>query len=397
MSSPALAQPPATVAVAFDLRGSEVRVAEGLADRATGRTVTADDPVRIASVSKLVVALGVMRLVDRGTLDLDADVSDTLGWRLRNPAFPEVPITLRLLLSHRASLLDGEDDYIVPVGETLRDRLGSPRLWDAEHAPGSDWFHYANMNFPVVASVMEAATGERFDRLMAREVLDPLRLKACFNWSGCDPATLARAVVLYRAGGEVARDDLNGIAPACPGVPAADGSCDMAGYIPGTNGAIFSPQGGLRISMTDLAKVGQMLLTGGQGFLSPAAFAQLTRPHWRSDGANGLGEDGKAGGVFRAYGLAIHTIGTGGGTARNEAGPGDDLFGDGRERIGHSGEAYGLRSGLWVDPAGGTGLAFFTSAVSDGEPRGSSAFTQREENVVRRAREWRATESPPPR
>jgi len=386
MSPSALAQPPATVAVTFDLRGSEVRVSEGLADRTTARAVTAEDPVRIASVSKLVVALGVMRLVEHGTLDLDRDVSDYLGWSLRHPGFPEVPITLRLLLSHRASLLDGEDDYIVPVGERLRDRLDSPRLWDRAHAPGSDWFHYANMNFPVVASVMEAATGTRFDRLMAREVFEPLGLKACFNWSGCDPATRARAVVLYRANGEVARDDLNGIAPACPGVPAADGSCDMAGYVPGTNGAIFSPQGGMRISMNDLARVGQMLLAegrmaGGGGFLSPAAFAELTRPHWRSDGTNGLGEDGEATGVFRAYGLAIHTIGT----ACNGTGPGDDLFGDGHERIGHSGEAYGLRSGLWVDPAGGTGLAFFTTAVPDDEPTGVSAFTAREETVVRRA------------
>jgi len=386
MSPSALAQPPATVAVAFDLRGSEVRVVEGRADRATGRPVTADDPVRIASISKLVVALGVMRLVERRTLDLDRDVSDYLGWSLRHPGFPDTPITLRLLLSHRAGLLDGDDDYIIPVGERLRDRIAASRLWDPAHAPGSDWFHYANMNFPVVASVMEAATDERFDRLMAREVFEPLGLKACFNWSGCDPATLARAVVLYRASGEVARDDLNGVSPACPGVPAADGSCAMAGYIPGTNGAIFSPQGGLRISMTDLARVGQMLLAGGrmaggEGFLSPAAFAELTRPHWRSTGANGLGEDGEAAGVFRAYGLAVHTIGT----ARNEATPGDDLFGDGRERIGHSGEAYGLRSGLWVDPVGGTGLAFFTTAVPDDEPTGVSAFTAREETVVRRA------------
>ena len=375
MSAPALAQP-ATVAVAFDARTSEVRVAEGLADRASGRAVTADDPVRIASVSKLVTALGVMRLVDQRVLDLDRDVSDFLGWPLRNPAFPETPVTLRLLLSHRAGLLDGDDDYVIPVGETLRARLAAPRLWDAGHAPGSDWFHYANMNFPVVASVMEAATGERFDRLMAREVTAPLGLNACFNWSGCDAATLARAVVLYRAGGEVARDDLHGVPPACPGVPAADGSCEMSGYIPGNNGSIFSPQGGLRISMNDLAKLGQMLLARGEGFLRPVSFAELTAPAWRFDGSNGLGEEGEADGVFRAYGLAVHTIGMA---------PGDDLFGDGRERFGHSGEAYGLRSGLWVDPAAGTGLAFFTTSVPDDEPRGTSAFSRIEEAVVRRA------------
>lgn len=105
-------------------------------------------------------------MVDAGVIDLDRDVSGYLGWRLRNPAFPDNPISLRLLLSHQASLLDGADEYVIPLGDTLRDRLAAPQLWDSAHAPGSGRFHYANMNFPVVASVIEAATGERFDRVM---------------------------------------------------------------------------------------------------------------------------------------------------------------------------------------------------------------------------------------
>ncbi|HUQ13798.1 MAG TPA: serine hydrolase domain-containing protein [Novosphingobium sp.] len=362
--------------MAFDAHRTRVVVAEGLADRASGRKVTADDPVRIASVSKLVTALGVMRLVDRGVLELDRDVSDYLGWRLRNPAFPDAPITLRRLLSHRSSLVDGGELYIIPFGETLRERLTDPRVWDAGHAPGSDWFHYANINFPVVASVIERASGERFDRLMAREVLRPLGLGACYNWSGCRPAALRRTVVLYRANGEVANDDLGGKAPRCLVVPAADGSCDLSNYRLGDNGALFSPQGGLRISMRDLAQVGRMLLGGGNGFLSPAAFAEMTRPAWRFDGTNGLGEDGESDGVFHAYGLAVQQIG---------GSPRDDLFGDGAVRIGHSGEAYGLRSGLWVDRSAGRGVAFFTTAVPDDEPRGRSSWAAREEQIVRRA------------
>ena len=50
-------------------------------------------------------------------------MSDYLGWRLRNPAFPDRPITLAMLLSHRSSLIDGDDLYIIPLGETLRGRL----------------------------------------------------------------------------------------------------------------------------------------------------------------------------------------------------------------------------------------------------------------------------------
>src|SRR6187399_2237515 len=100
----ACATRPAEVRVAFDAAGITSTHASGIADRTTGRRVTADDPVRVASISKLVVALGAMRMVEAGTLDLDRDVSDWLGWPLRNPAFPDTPITLRQLLSHRSGL-----------------------------------------------------------------------------------------------------------------------------------------------------------------------------------------------------------------------------------------------------------------------------------------------------
>ena len=379
-SVPALASPPATVAVAFDRTSIRPLLAEGLADKATGRKVTADSPVRIASVSKLITALGVMRLVEAGVLDLDRDVSDYLGWRLRNPGFPDAPITLRLLLSHQASLVDGGELYIVPLGETVRGRLTDPRVWDAGHAPGSGWFHYANLNFPVVASVMEKATGERFDELMQRLVFRPLKLDACFNWSGCSASAIRRAVAIYRPTGEVARDDLKGAPPPCLVVPAADGSCDLSAYRPGDNGALFSPQGGARISMRDLARIGRMLANRGKGFLKPASFAALVEPQWSLLGDNGLNEAGQPGGVYCAYGLAVHTIGSG------TAGCRDDLFGDRVVRIGHSGEAYGLRSGLWLDPRTGRGLAFFTTQVPDDAPKGVSGFTQREEAVVARAR-----------
>ncbi len=376
---PAQALPPASVAVAFDRNHIRPVLAEGEADRATHRLVTAEDPVRIASVSKLVTALGVMRLVDASKLDLDRDVSDYLGYPLRNPAYPDRKITLRLLLSHQSSLLDGDDLYIIPLGVTMRQRLADPHVWDGAHAPGSGWFHYTNLNFPVIASIMERVTGERFDQLMQRLVLRPLKLGACFNWSGCSALATSRAVVLYRASGEVAKDDLHGSAPACLVVPAADGSCDLNSYSLGSNGAMFSPQGGLRISMNDLAKIGQMLARGGKGFLSRQAFAEMTRPQWRFSGTNGVGENGEPDGFFCAYGLAVQTIGAGGVGCR------DNLFGDAKRRFGHAGDAYGLKSGLWLDPKTGRGLAFFTTAVPDNSPGSRSAFTGTEEAIVARA------------
>jgi hypothetical protein len=159
----------------------------------------------------------------------------------------------------------------------------------------------------------------------------------------------------------------------------ADAACDLASYVPGWNGALFSPQGGLRISMRDLARVGQVLARGGKGFLSSSSFAALSTPQWRFNGTNGVGENGAPDGFFCAYGLGLHLIGTDG------AGCHDDPFGDGVPRLGHPGEAYGLRSGLWVDPKTGRGVAFFTTAVADDTPKGRSAFTAAEEAVLARA------------
>ncbi len=360
--------PPAGQArVTFDRSRIMTIRAGGVADRSTGRLTTVDDPVRVASISKLVVALGVMRLVEARKLDLNADVSIKLGWQLRNPAFPDKAITLRMLLSHQSSLTDGAD-YLVPLGERLQDRLSDPKAWDAVNAPGG-YFRYANINFPVIASVMEKATGERFDKIMTRMVFKPLRLDAGYNWSGSSAAKVARAVVLYDISGPVRRDDLRGAPPLCPVFTQANGNCDLAAYKIGDNGALFSPQGGMRISMVDLARIGQMLLRGGKGFLKPASFKALTTPLWQFDGKNGDIE----GGFFCRYGLAVQTLAT------PSAGCKDDPFGDGRTRIGHAGEAYGLRSGLWVDPQTGKGVAFFASAVADNEPMGTSAFTRAEE------------------
>lgn len=122
-----------------------------------------------------------------------------------------------------------------------------------------------------------------------------------------------------------------------------------------------------------------MLANRGEGFLKPASYAALIEPQWRLLGGNGLDEAGQPSGYFCAYGLAVHTIGT------LEPGCRDDLFGDGVSRIGHSGDAYNLRSGLWLDPRTGRGLAFFTTGVADDAPKSASGFTQREEAVVQRA------------
>ena len=367
------------VAVAFDRTGERGASAAGLADPATGRRATPDDPVRIASISKLVVAIGVMRLVEQGKLDLDYDVSRWLGYPVRNPAFPAKPVSLRQLLSHTSSLRDHDDQYAIPLGESLRSVLVDPNSWDAARGPGAGYFTYANLNLPVVASIMERATGERFDRLMQRLVLAPIKLDACFNWPTCSDDAVARAVVLTEPDGNVIRDDLKGRRPDCAVFVREGRPCDLSAWRPGDNGALFSPQGGLRISARGLARIGRMLASSGeidgQRILSHASVAAMLGPHWVYDGTNGDTDEG----FYCRYGLGIQLIGTGG------QGCNDDIGGDLTPRFGHAGEAYGLRSGIWFQPVSGRGVAYFTTALGPDPERGRTAFRAAEERAFERA------------
>jgi CubicO group peptidase (beta-lactamase class C family) len=377
-AAPAAAQepapPPATVVVAFDRETITPLIVEGLANRERGRPVEADDPVRIASISKLIMALTALKLADEGKVELDRDVGEYLGWPVRSPHHPDAPVTLAHLLSHRAGLSD-KAGYIIPLGESLQAKFADPAAWREVGPPGEAAFEYANLGSPLVATVLEKASGERYDRLVERLVFAPLGVKACLNWIGCGPDLEARAITLYRDTGEIARDGPSDLPPNCT-IPVAEGqSCDLAGYVPGTNASIFSPQGGVRIGMMDLAKIGQALMRGPgpEGIGISEDMLQLMAS------SAFMGETG-ATQMFCSYGLALQAIELPGSACD------DTLFGTDYPWIGHAGEAYGLLSGLWFDGYGQRGFVYFTTAnppPPGGEDTGN--FTEREKALMFRA------------
>ena len=372
------ASPPATVVVAFDRESITPLIVEGVRNFESGEPVEANDPVRIASISKLIMALATLRVMDEGKVDLDADVSDYLGWKVRSPHHPDAKVTLDLLLSHRAGLRDTAG-YVIPFGESLEEKLKEPEAWYADAPPGEAPFQYANLGSPIVATVLEAATGERYDKLLRRTVFDPIGVDACINWVGCSDDMVARAVALYRHTGEPAVDYPDALPPACT-IPVAEGQpCSLDDYVPGTNASVFSPQGGVRIGMMDLAKVGQTIIRIMQGeFLSDKA---LTR--WSQDFRYYIRGQQE---FFCVMSLGLQLI-----PSKAESCD-DDLFKDGRARIGHAGQAYGLESGLWVNWGNHTSYAFFhTQAPPPVAGEDTGGFTRGEIDLMRRAQELLAT------
>jgi CubicO group peptidase (beta-lactamase class C family) len=343
----------------------------------------ADTLYRIASVSKMMTTFGVLRLVETKQLELDADVGKYLGYPLRNPAFPDRPITLRMLLTHTSSLRDGAG-YFWPANVAIKDRLTAHAdgMWAADAAPGA-YFTYSNLNWGVIGTIMEIVSGERFDHLMRRLLLGPMELRGGYNPAEFDAAELADVATLYRkravdseswnpAGPWIAQvDDYGARPPAAPPV--------LADYVIGRNGTVFSPTGGLRISASDLGKVMRMLIQDGryQGreILRPDTIKMMFSRQWTYSSGNGDTYRG----LYHSWGL---------GSQRFDDAPavGNRLVeGGGFSAAGHLGEAYGLISTFVVDLKTGNGMISLiggTGADPDGNPGRYSSMTRSEERIL---------------
>lgn len=338
------------------------------------RPATPDTLYRIASISKLVTTLGLMRLLEDGKIDLDADVSGYLGFTLRNPHFAAQAITLRHLLLHTSSLRD-DAGYFWPATTALKDVQPA---WSNFAGPGDGYYSYCNLGFGLIGTVMERVTGERFDRLMARLLLQPLGLQAGYNPSELPKAAQERLATIYRkrpVDSEVWNLDGPWVAQVdAPGMQPPPG---LAGYVPGTNATPFSPTGGLRISARDLGVIMRMLMAGGvhdgERLLQAATVERMFARHWAYDGVGGNGNP--LGSILSPRGL---------GNAHYPDHPGLWLT-PGFAAVGHLGDAYGLRSIFAMDRASGNGIVVLAGGSARDpatDPGRDSSLARYEERVL---------------
>ena len=200
---------------------------------------------RIASVTKWVTAIGLMTLYDQGKLDLDRDISEYLPFKVRNPAYPNTPITARMLLSHTSSLSPDATSYR-PDWESISKSYDP--VFDESVKPGTKYV-YADYNGALFGCLIEAITGESVQNYMNRTVFKPLGLTAAYSPKYLPAGTPTKDLLKTNgAVGLSVADDLN---------YNYNNTADPRG----NNGYTV---GGLYINTESMTRLARMMLSGGE-------------------------------------------------------------------------------------------------------------------------------------
>lgn len=201
---------------------------------------------RIASVTKWVTAIGLMTLYDAGKLDLDRDISDYLGFTVRNPAYPNKAITARMLLTHTSSLSPDASNYH-PDWERIG-KKGYDPIFNESTEPGTK-YAYADYNGALFGCLIEAISKKSVQNYLDEKVFTPLGLTAAYSPKFLPPGTPAKD--LLAPDGKVAISVQRDRSRAYNNVPDPKGN---NGYTVGK----------LYINTESLTKLAQMMYYGGE-------------------------------------------------------------------------------------------------------------------------------------
>lgn len=268
----------ATPTVGFAIaivQGDEVRYARGFGMTSVeegGVPVTPQTLFCIGSVTKTLTAAAIMRLIDRGVLDLDTAVSRYVPWlTFSRPEYAD-GVTLRRLLSHTSGLIGtgGEFGPRDPSGleAFMRERIPTAAFF----APPGTVHYYSNYGLSLAGYVAEMATETPYPDLMRDLVFAPLAMRR---------STFDRTVAMTYPCALPHMEDDAGVLRVIHRVP------DFAGG---------NPSGFALSTVLDLANVAIMHLNegrfGGYAYLPPALVAAMRRPEARlytaAEGGYGL-------------------------------------------------------------------------------------------------------------
>ena len=283
----------------YNEEGSLYEQGFGQADKSTQESYTEHTIQNIASISKTVSAIALLKAQELGKLDLDDPINKHLPFTVINPYYPDVPITIRQIATHTSSIQDrgywysfnsyvmkgkkqaGEKkkiyfskpekmltlaelyhNYLNPDGKNYRKKSFS------KHKPG-EHYQYSNIASAIGAYIIELATGEDFKSFTQQHVFDPLGMDDTgWSWEDIDLDQHSKVYTVSHK-------------PIAP------------------YSLITYPDGGLRTSAHDMAIYGSELVKGyaGRGkLLSPKSYVEIYSGALTPEQLASRGNDNK--GVF---------------------------------------------------------------------------------------------------
>ena len=304
--------------------------------------LTNESIFRIASISKSFTTTAIMQLVAKKQISLDQDVSELVGFKIRNPKFPNTIITLKMLLSHRSSINDSEGYFSLDAIDPSK----NPNWEKSYNAYEPDkGYMYCNLNYNLAGTILEKKTGIRFDKYIQQQILVPLGLYGGYNVNTLDSNLIAK---IY----EFKRDSAKFINSPSAYAPRTE---EINNYTMGRSTPIFSPTGGMKISAHDLATYmvmhSQLGKYKGGRMISKKLSQQMQVV---------ISEE-------ENYGMALETS--------------TQLI-TGKTMIGHTGSAYGLNSLMFFEPKEKIGFVVISNGCDTKTINGINGVLHKTVNIL---------------
>ena len=251
----------------------------GYRDAETRSPFTQDTRFHVGSVTKSLLATGILRLATQGMIDLDAPATSYLpDLSFNNPWDKEAPVTVRHLLDHTAGLNDAHMWQMFserPLADTpLIEGFPEPDVQLRIRAKPGTRFSYSNMGYALLGMVIESVSGERYETYLDENLLAPL---------GMNQSTFA----FTTQEGESADPTL------------AWGHVDDGSRY-GARAIFLRPAGQFTTTVSDLASFSRFLLSDGR--INGVPFV---REQWMRERGVPTTTEAAAGGLLAGYALGL--------------------------------------------------------------------------------------------
>ena len=293
-------------------------------DSTKKRTIKMEDINYIASISKTFISTAIMQLKEKGLLNLDDDVNKYLDFSVRNPYYPDTPITIRMLLTHRSSINKLNwaitfDHFNLLIPEKNKDYS---KCYN-NYKPGTD-YDYCNYGYAILGAIIEKTTGMRLDNYIDKYIMKPMGLYGGFNIEKLDSNRFVRTYQFVN-GQFVKQYDMY------------KPDKFLKGYIMGFSTPALHPADGMIISSYDLAKFMLMHMNDGQYKKGKRIISRESEREMREVPDNN-----------RNYGLALAHY----------------SFINGIDLIGMTGGARGMHTAMYFNPEEKYGFVVFCNGCN---------------------------------